>query len=324
MANKRPPASQNGDPQAPRQRIDEATGTQTVGHEWDGIEELDTPMPRWWLWTFFLCIVFAAVYVVLYPAWPLMGKATEGVLGWSSRGQLAQEISAADQARTSINEQIARIPVEQLPQDSALMQKAVAGGRAAFLINCVQCHGSGAAGSKGYPNLNDDDWLWGGDLKAIEYTLTHGIRQQGDDMTRFSQMPAFEGVFDAVQLEGVADHVLSLNGKAKPSAIGAALYADNCAACHGPNGLGDRTQGAPNLADAIWLYGGTRAEIKRQILAPRGGMMPKWNGRLSPVTIKMLAAYVHSLGGGEDFAETVPEAEAEVKGASAAKVDEQS
>lgn len=312
MANKRTPVPQPGVAQAHEKRIDKATGTQTVGHEWDGIEELDTPMPRWWLWTFFLCIVFAAVYVVLYPAWPLMGKATEGVLGWSSRGQLAEEMSAADQARTSVNEQIAVFPIERLPQDSALMQKAVAGGRAAFLINCVQCHGSGAAGSKGYPNLNDDDWLWGGDLRAIEYTLTHGIRQQGDDMTRFSQMPPFGAVFDKAQLDGVVGHVLSLSGRAKPSAIGAALYADNCAACHGADGLGNRELGAPNLADAIWLYGGTQAEVERQIVAPRGGMMPKWEGRLDPVTIKMLAAYVHSLGGGENFVEVAENPAVEV------------
>ncbi len=299
-------------PHAPAQRIDEATGTRTVGHEWDGIEELDTPMPRWWLWTFYLCILFAAVYVVLYPAWPMMSKATEGVLGWSSRGQLAEEISAADQARVSVNEQIARIPIERLPEDSPLMQKAVAGGRAAFLINCVQCHGSGAAGSKGYPNLNDDDWLWGGDLKAIEFTLTHGIRQQGDDMTRFSQMPPFAGAFDQAQLDGLANHVLSLSGRAQPSAIGAALYADNCAACHGADGLGNRELGAPNLADAIWLYGGTPAEVKRQIVAPRNGMMPKWEGRLDPVTIRMLAAYVHSLGGGENFVEVAANPAVEV------------
>lgn len=298
------------------QRIDKATGTPTVGHEWDGIEELDTPMPRWWLWTFYLSILFSAVYVVLYPAWPLIEKGTEGVLGWTSRGQLAEEMSFADQARTTVNEQLARIPIERLSEDSALMQQAVAGGRAAFLVNCVQCHGSGAAGSPGYPNLNDDDWLWGGDLKAIEYTLVHGIRQQGDDMTRSSLMPPFDGVFEDTQFDALVDHVLALSGKAKPSDVGAQLYANNCAICHGPNGLGDRAQGAPNLADAIWLYGGKRAEVKQQILAPRHGMMPKWGGRLDPVTIKMLAAYVHSLGGGEDFVEVAEDPAVDVDASS--------
>ncbi|AXK41751.1 MULTISPECIES: cytochrome-c oxidase, cbb3-type subunit III [Erythrobacter] len=295
-------------------RIDEPTGTETVGHEWDGIEELNTPLPRWWLWTFYLTIIFAIGYVIAYPAWPMIDRATVGMLNWSSRGELAKDMSAADQARATVREQLARIPIERLPEESGLMQQAVAGGAAAFRVNCVQCHGSGAAGSQelGYPNLNDDDWLWGGDLKAIEYTLVHGIRQAGDDETRMSVMPPFEGAFDTAQLDALVDHVLSLSGKAETNATGARIYADNCAACHGPAGGGDRAQGAPTLNDAIWLRGSSREAIKRQILQPRMGMMPKWEGRLDPVTIKMLAAYVHSLGGGEDFVEVAENPEAEV------------
>lgn len=295
-------------------RIDQPTGTQTVGHEWDGIEELDTPLPRWWLWTFYLTIVFAIGYVIAYPAWPMIDKATQGVLGWTSRGQLAEEMTAADQARTSIREQLARTPIERLGEDSELLQQAVAGGAAAFRVNCVQCHGSGAGGSQelGYPNLNDDDWLWGGDMKAIHYTLTHGIRQPGDDNTRTSQMPPFAGAFDNAQLDNLVDHVLSLSGKAESNRVGAQLYADNCAACHGANGGGNRELGAPRLDDAIWLRGSSRGAIKRQILDPRMGMMPKWEGRLDPVTVKMLAAYVHSLGGGEDFIEVAKDPEVEV------------
>ena len=295
-------------------RIDQPTGTQTVGHEWDGIEELDTPLPRWWLWTFYLTIVFAIGYVIAYPAWPMIDKATQGVLGWTSRGQLAEEMTAADQARTSIREQLARTPIERLGEDSELLQRAVAGGAAAFRVNCVQCHGSGAGGSQelGYPNLNDDDWLWGGDMKAIHYTLTHGIRQPGDDNTRTSQMPPFAGAFDNAQLDNLVDHVLSLSGKAESNRVGAQLYADNCVACHGANGGGNRELGAPRLDDAIWLRGSSREAIKRQILDPRMGMMPKWEGRLDPVTVKMLAAYVHSLGGGEDFIEVAKDPEVEV------------
>ena len=295
-------------------RIDQPTGTETVGHEWDGIEELNTPLPRWWLWTFYLTVVFAIGYVIAYPAWPLVDRATAGVLGWSSRGDLAKDIDVADQERATFGEQLARIPVERLHDDSALMQQAVAGGAAAFRVNCVQCHGSGAAGNQelGYPNLNDDDWLWGGDLKAIEYTLVHGIRQVGDDQTRTSQMPPFAGAFSDAQLDALVDHVLSLSGKGKANAAGASLYADNCVACHGPNGGGDRALGAPRLNDAIWLRGSSREAIKRQILAPRMGMMPKWGGRLDPVTIKMLAAYVHSLGGGEDFVEVASDPGVEV------------
>jgi cytochrome c oxidase cbb3-type subunit III len=284
-------------------RIDEPTGTETVGHEWDGIEELDTPMPRWWLWTFYLTIIFSIGYVIAYPAIPLIERGTEGVLGWTSRGQLAKELRVADQAQASLREQLAAVPIERLQDDSALLAQAVAGGRAAFKVNCVQCHGSGAAGGPSYPNLNDDDWIWGGDLKAIETTLVHGIREHGNPNSRQSQMPSFAGAWDQRQLDGLVDHVLSLSGKAKSNPVGAQLYADNCLSCHGASGQGDRAQGAPALNDAIWLYGGSRAEIERQILNPRMGIMPSWGGRLDPVTIKMLAAYVHSLGGGEDFVE---------------------
>ena len=286
-------------------RIDEATGTHFVGHEWDGIEELDTPMPRWWLITFWLTILFSLGYVIAYPAWPMVERATEGVLGWSSRGQLAKEMSVADQSRVSVREALARIPIERLNEDSELMAQAVAGGNAAFKVHCSQCHGAGAAGSQtlGYPNLNDDDWLWGGDLKAIEYTLVHGIRQAGNERTRMSVMPAFAGALEPAQLDAVVSHVLSLSGKARTSPPGAEVYANNCVVCHGPAGEGSRELGAPRLNDAIWLRGGSREDIARQILNPRMGQMPAWEGRLDPVTIKMLAAYVHSLGGGEDFVE---------------------
>jgi cytochrome c oxidase cbb3-type subunit 3 len=296
-------ASSDPTPGPGGKRIDEPTGTQFVGHEWDGIEELDTPMPRWWLWTFYLTIAWGVVYVVLYPAWPLVTQATEGVFGWSSRGQLAEEIAREGERKAPILAALAQVPIERLPEDSVRMRAAVAGGRAAFKVNCVQCHGAGAAGSAGYPNLNDDDWLWGGDLKAIEYTLSKGVRQPGVDDTRLSLMPPFADILSADQVAQAADHVLSLSGKARASAAGAQIYADNCAVCHGRQGRGDRAFGAPNLADAIWLYGGTRELVAQQIRAPRHGVMPAWEHRLDPVTIKMLAAYVHSLGGGENFVE---------------------
>lgn len=292
-------------------RIDAPTGTETVGHEWDGIEELNTPLPRWWLWTFYATIIFAAVYVVLYPAWPLLDKATAGTLGWSSRGQLASEMSAAEAARAGVVSKIAATDIEQLAASPELMQAAIAGGAAAFKVNCVQCHGAGAAGSPGYPNLNDDDWIWGGTLSEIEYTITHGIRWEGSDATRVNFMPAFQGLFDAGQVNALAGHVLSLSGKAKPNAAGAQLFADNCAACHGPAGGGMPEMGAPALNDAIWLFGGTEADVKKQILNPRHGVMPAWENRLDPVTIKMLAAYVHSRGGGQDAAPAEPAAPAD-------------
>jgi cytochrome c oxidase cbb3-type subunit III len=296
---------------AENKRIDAPTGTQTVGHEWDGIEELDTPMPRWWVFTFWACILWGLGYIVLFPAIPMLNGPTPGLWNWSSRGQLEQELKAETARRAPITNALAAIPVEQLAGNEKLYQAAIEGGRAAFKVHCVQCHGSGAAGSKGYPNLNDDDWLWGGDLPSIHYTLTNGIRQPDHEATRFSQMPAFGGVLANGEIDAVAAYVQTLSGKAKPSALsasGAALFANNCASCHGTDGKGLREFGAPNLTDGIWLYGGDVASIKTTITKARYGVMPRWDNRLDPVTIKMLAAYVHSLGGGEANAAPVPAA----------------
>jgi len=281
------------------QRIDQPTGTAFVGHEWDGIEELNTPLPRWWLWTFYTTIIWALAYVIMYPAWPLVDSATKGMLGWTSRGQLAAEMQAADVKRAPLVNALAAIPVEQLVADQKLYQGAVAGGAAAFKVHCVQCHGSGAIGSKGYPNLNDDDWLWGGDIAAIHYTLTHGIRNPDHPETRVSAMPAFDGVLTPAEIASVVGHVQSLSGKAKPNAKGAELFATNCASCHGVDGKGLREFGAPNLADGIWLYGGDKATLTETVKYSRQGVMPRWNDKLDAATIKMLAAYVYSLGGGE-------------------------
>ena len=295
--------------------IDEPTGVETVGHEWDGIEELNNPLPRWWLITLYLTIAFSIGYVLVYPAIPLLNKGTEGVWGWTSRGALADELTAERAQHAPVIAALKNLPIEQLPQHPALMRDAIAGGRAAFRVNCVQCHGSGAAGGAGYPNLNDDDWLWGGNLKEIEFTLTHGIRQPGHDATRISQMPNFgpsangDGILTVTQIADVVSHVRTLSGKeaASPaSARGTAIFAANCVVCHGNEGKGLRQFGAPNLSDAIWLYGSSREKITRSVNAAHYGVMPAWGSRLDPATIKMLAAYVHSLGGGEDFVTTAP------------------
>ena len=292
-------------------RIDQQTGTPTVGHEWDGIEELDTPMPRWWLWTLFATIVWAVGYTVLYPAWPMLNSATSGVLGWSSRGQLEGEAEAERVRKAPLQMALARIPVERLSEDSQLMQAAIEGGRAAFKVHCVQCHGSGAAGSRGYPNLNDDDWLWGGNIKQIHTTLVNGVRQPGNKETRMSQMPAFgrDGILDPAQVQDVVSYVRVVSREEKPSVSarrGAVLFAQNCVVCHGAMGAGNRAIGAPNLTDAIWLYGGDRDSQIQTVANARYGVMPAWGTRLDPVTIKMLAAYVHSLGGGEDYIPDTP------------------
>jgi cytochrome c oxidase cbb3-type subunit 3 len=291
-------------------RIDAPTGTSTVGHSWDGIEELDTPMPRWWLLTFYACIVFAIGYVIAYPAIPLLDHATTGVLGWSSHDDLAGAIAAEGTRQAPMRLALARLPIEQLPGNPTLLRAAERGGQSAFKVHCVQCHGSGAAGSKGYPNLNDDDWLWGGDLAAIETTLKHGIRHPGDDDTRISQMPAFgrDEILAPAQIGDVVAYVRTISKQVPASAAaarGGVLFAENCAACHGPTGAGNRELGAPNLTDAIWLFGGDAASLTTTITNARGGVMPAWGRRLDPVTIRMLAAYVHSLGGGETAAAQV-------------------
>ena len=285
-------------------KVDQPTGTETVGHEWDGIEELNTPLPRWWLWTFIVTVMWGIAYSVFFPAWPMVSRATAGVLDWSSHGQLEKQLAADRAKRAPILRAVAATPVDQLVGNPQLMQAAVEGGRAAFRVNCVQCHGSGAAGSKGYPNLNDDDWLWGGDPKAIEYTITHGVRNPDHGETRMSQMPAFgrDGLLQPAQINDVVAYVRTISHQRKTDAAaqrGAAIFAANCAACHGPAGTGNREMGAPNLTDAIWLYGGDEESVRKTVTDARYGVMPRWGQKLDPATIKMLTAYVHSLGGGE-------------------------
>lgn len=289
-------------------RIDQPTGVETVGHEWDGIEELNNPLPRWWVITLWLTVIFALGYVVVYPAIPLLDRGTAGLWGWSSRGDLANELSAEKAKRAGLLAKLAATPIEALQADPTLMKDAIAGGRAAFRVNCVQCHGSGAAGSLGYPNLNDDDWLWGGNLKEIEQTLVYGIRQPGVASTRTSVMPSFgrDAILKANEVADVTSYVLTLSGKEQPGAAserGKALFAVHCVSCHGADGKGLREFGGPNLADAIWLYGGKREQVAGSISVAHAGVMPAWSSKLDPATIKMLAAYVHSLGGGEDFVE---------------------
>ncbi len=290
---------------ADKKRIDEPTGTETVGHEWDGIEELNTPLPRWWLWALYATIVWGIGYTIAYPAWPMISKATAGVLGWSSRDELQREMTVEQGRRAPIVNAIATRPVEQLKSDARLWQAAIEGGRAAFRVNCVQCHGSGAAGSKGFPNLNDDDWLWGGDITSIHYTIEHGIRNPDHDKTRMSQMPAFgrDGLLQPREIDDVTAFVRAVSRQQPVNAAaqrGAALFATNCASCHGADAKGNRQFGAPNLTDAIWLYGGDEASIHKTISDAHYGVMPRWGEKLSPATVNMLAAYVHSLGGGEE------------------------
>jgi cytochrome c oxidase cbb3-type subunit III len=284
--------------------IDTVSGTATTGHQWDGIKELNTPLPRWWLTTFYLTIIWAIGYWVVYPAWPLISSNTAGIFGYSSRADVAVELAKLDKIRGEKMAALATASLADIEKDPALLALARARGKTVFGDNCAPCHGSGATGSKGFPNLNDDDWLWGGTLDQIMQTIQYGARS-GNPKAHESQMLAFgkEGVLKPDQVVTVANHVRSLSGlPTRPgydAAAGAKIFADNCVACHGEKGQGNPELGAPNLTDKIWLYGSDEAILIETITNGRGGVMPAWEGRLDPVTIKAMAVYVHSLGGGK-------------------------
>jgi len=279
---------------------------ETTGHSWDGIEEFNNPLPRWWLWVLYATIVWGIGYTIAYPAWPLISSATPGLLGASTRADVEVEIAAVDKANAAIKDKLVAADLNAIGADPELAGYAERAGAAVFRTNCAQCHGSGAAGfeGKGYPNLLDDDWLWGGTMEDIHLTVTHGIRNTTDADARYSEMPKFgvDGILDETQIAQVAEHVLAISGQEHDAAMaaeGATVFADNCAACHMEDGKGDRTQGAPNLTDAIWLYGGSREKIIETVTKARFGVMPNWNQRLSEDEIRAVAYYVHSRGGGE-------------------------
>ena len=283
--------------------IDEVTGVETTGHEWDGIKELNKPLPKWWVWTFWATIIWSIGYWVLYPAFPTLTGYTKVVLGYSQRAVVAEQIEAARAEQAKFRDALAATPLEQVKDDPELLRFAMAGGAAVFADNCAPCHGRGAQGFPGYPNLNDDEWLWGGSIEDIHNTIRFGIRS-GHPEGRDSQMPRFgiDQLLDRNQISDTAEYVLSLSGRATDEAAvarGREIFAEQCVACHGEDGKGNVELGAPNLADAIWLYGGSKEDIMESIRTGRGGQMPSWEGRLDPVTIKSLAVYVHSLGGGQ-------------------------
>lgn len=274
----------------------------TTGHEWDGIREYDKPMPRWWLNTMYLTIIWGIGYTIAYPAWPLLNGATPGLLGYSSRGAVQEEIDRVNAQNAEIEAKLLATPMTEISADPELANFANAGGAAVFRTYCAQCHGEGAAGAKGYPNLQDDDWLWGGDMEAVLTTVTHGIRYESNDDTRFSEMPKFGEILEPEEIVNIASFVRSLSGlehDAAQAEAGKELYADNCAACHGETGAGDREQGAPNLTDAIWLYGSDQKAVENTITYSRFGVMPAWTGRITDAQIKQVSYFVHELGGGE-------------------------
>ncbi|WP_137177841.1 cytochrome-c oxidase, cbb3-type subunit III [Roseomonas sp. AR75] len=285
---------------------DALTGTNTTGHEWDGLKELNTPLPKWWLYVMYATIAFSAVWVILYPAFPFQGAT--GVTGWIAREAVVQDVAAANERMAPMMNRLRAATPQQIAADPELRAFAMAGGRIAFANNCAACHGAGGQGAVGgFPSLADDDWIWGGSYDAIHQTIAHGIRNEEDDEARTSMMPRFvaDGVLTPAQVNDVASYVVSLAGDADPGQAaeaerGKPLYAENCASCHGDTGEGNRDVGAPRLNDRIWLHGADRHAIARFIANPRMGVMPAWAGRLDPATINMLTVYVHALGGGEN------------------------
>ncbi len=273
---------------------------ETTGHEWDGISEYNIPAPRWWLIVWIICIIWSIAYWFFYPTWPTPNGNSKGILNWSQQSQLSESQDEIDKIRDVYLEKISKSPLQEIKNNPELLEFALNGGKAAFKENCAACHGSGAQGFKGFPNLNDDDWIWGGKLEDIYTTLLYGIRS-GHDKSRISQMPSFgiDKILTKKEISDVADHVLSLSGKSQANPIGEKLFLANCAVCHGAKGKGGREVGAPNLSDQIWLYGGEKSDIVYTITYSRAGVMPYWNGRLDDATIKQLSLYVHSLGGGE-------------------------
>jgi cytochrome c oxidase cbb3-type subunit III len=283
------------------QEIDAATGTATTGHDWDGIKELNTPLPKWWLYILYATMIWALGYWVLYPAIPLPGGHTSGLLGWSSRGAVTEDLRDLAGQRSAMVNLLNKSTLQQINSDPKLAEFARAYGRSAFGNNCAPCHGSGGQGSKGYPNLNADRWLWGGTLDQISATITHGARS-GDPDGHEGMMPAWgrDGLLTKEQINDVANYVLSLSNPATTDvSAGKKVFAENCVACHGENAKGISDVGAPNLTTKIWLYGGDKASIVETLTNGRGGHMPAWGGKLDPATIKSLTVFVHSLGGGQ-------------------------
>lgn len=284
-------------------KIDDATGVETTGHEWDGIRELDNPLPRWWLWIWYATIAFSIGYWVLMPAWPGLHGYTKGLLNKSDRAEVGQELKALDKQRGEGAAMLRTASLEQIEKDPKLLAYAQQVGQSVFGDNCATCHGIGGTGSKGYANLRDDVWLWGGKLEDIQYTITHGVRT-GADGARMSQMPAFgrDEMLQPKQIDDLTEYVVNLSHRPADAAAvarAAPLFEAQCSACHGPQGLGNQQLGAPNLTDADWLFGSDRASIRGQIYAGNGGVMPTWGGRLSPETIKALSVYIHSNAGGQ-------------------------
>jgi cytochrome c oxidase cbb3-type subunit 3 len=255
---------------------------ETTGHTWDDdLGEYNNPLPRWWMWLFYITIVFGFVYLYLYPG---LGS-YPGSLRWTQVGQLEEENAAAEKEFGPLYQKFAALDVKALAADPA----ARAVGQKLFLNNCAQCHASDAGGSKGFPNLSDKDWLYGGDPETIKASITNG---------RNGVMPPMGPTLGAEKTKDVAHYVMSLSGMASDSlraGRGKETFATICAACHGPEGKGNPLMGAPNLTDQTWLYGSGEPTIIETITLGRNNRMPAHKDLLSEAKIHLLAGYVYSL-----------------------------
>lgn len=285
---------------------DAVTGVETTGHEWDGIRELNNPLPRWWLYIFYASIVWSVIYWVFMPAWPAlpgMGSNTPGIRNHSDRALVAASIEKLHSERQTQGDALISASVDDILKDQNLRQFADAAGGAIFGDRCATCHGSGGQGAPGYPSLVNDSWLWGGSLEEIEHTIRFGIRQENPD-SRFSMMTAFgkDEILSREEITNVTHYVRTLSGLEEASATsetGRSIFADNCASCHMEDGTGDVFQGAPNLTDSDWLYGDDFQTVYNSISNPKNSAMPAWGEHYSDAQIKALAVYVYSLSGGQ-------------------------
>ena len=274
---------------------------ETTGHEWDGIQEYNTPAPRWWLIVWMICIIWSIIYWFFFPTWPTISGNTKGLKNWTQYSQLTENLKEVQDKREIYLKKFSNSSFAEIKKDPELMEFAITGGRIAFKDNCAACHGTGAQGGKGFPNLNDDDWLWGGKIEDIYITISYGIRST-HEKTRNSTMPAFgrDQILTKEEIEDVADYVIAFSDKSTiVNAKGKEIFKNQCAVCHGSDRKGDKSVGAPNLTDPIWLYGKSKNDILYTINNSRSGVMPTWKGRLDEQTIRQLALYINSLGGGE-------------------------
>ncbi|ADU15071.1 cytochrome-c oxidase, cbb3-type subunit III [Asticcacaulis excentricus] len=290
----------------PHKDIDSHTGVETTGHEWDGLKELNNPAPRWWLIVWMLTIVWAIGYWVVYPSWPTLSGHTKGIAGWTQYDKLKHEQAEITQRQSGWLGKFHKASFAEIKQDPVLFEFARAGGEVVFKENCAACHGAGGEGRRGYPNLNDDDWLFGGTAEDIYNTINVGSHSTHPN-THAVAMPAFgavmgrEGMLTPAQIDDVATYVSYLRQPVASAAFtrGQAVFQQNCVSCHGEGGIGNRQMGAPRLNDAIWLYGGDKATLVQTITKGRAGVMPSWQSRMSDDSRRQVAIYVHSLGGGE-------------------------